>query len=234
MDALARFAKEKFPHLFYWLYGLKSRRYRSLSARDIFTAKYERDLWHGDESISGPGSSLDNTRVVRQKLPDMLQALGVRRLLDIPCGDYFWMNHMDLPIEQYIGADIVAPLIAENQSKYARSGREFRIIDLLRDPLPTVDLILCRDCLVHFSNSDVLSALHQMKASGSTYMLTTTYPEKRQNIDILTGQWRPVNLQNLPFNLPAPIQLLVEESTEQNGFCSDKSLGLWELERLSL
>ena len=233
MEAITRIAKEKFPRLFYWLYGLKSRRYKKLSASEIFTEKFENNLWHGDESLSGPGSSMDNTRVVRQKLPGLLRSLGVRRMLDIPCGDFFWMNHIELPVEEYIGADSVEALIVDNQRKYGRPGREFQTIDLLKDPLPRVDVIFCRDCLVHFSYSDVRRALKQMQDSGSTYLLTTTYPEKAPNVDILTGQWRPLNLQKPPFSFPAPIQMFLEESTEQNGFCADKSLGLWVLNTLS-
>lgn len=36
---------------------------------------------------------------------------GVRSVLDIPCGDFFWFKEIKLDLDSYIGGDIVAPLI---------------------------------------------------------------------------------------------------------------------------
>ncbi len=95
-----------------------------------------------------------------------------------------------------------------------------------------VDLIFCRDCLVHFSNDNILKTFENLKNTGSKYILTTTFTECDENIDIVTGDWRIINLTLAPFNLPEPLQIINENCTEGDGAFSDKSLGLWKISDL--
>ncbi len=194
-----------------------------------FRHAYNANLWAGPESPSGPGASLDQTVAIRRHLPRLLQQLDVQRLLDLPCGDCHWMATIDLGTIHYIGADFLPEIIATNRERYGSATRDFRVLDLISSPLPRADLVLCRDCLVHLSFSDITRALANLRASGSTYLLTTTFPQQATNVDIRTGDWRPLNLQAPPFNWPAPRELLVEECTEGGGVFADKSLGLWRL-----
>jgi hypothetical protein len=60
---------------------------------------------------SGAGSDLEATKVVAAALPAVLESLGVRTILDIPCGDFLWMRHVDLSAVTYIGADVIESLI---------------------------------------------------------------------------------------------------------------------------
>ncbi|MDI6732959.1 MAG: class I SAM-dependent methyltransferase [Planctomycetota bacterium] len=139
------------------------------------------------------------------------------------------MKETELNIDRYIGVDIVGPLIAQNQQKYGNQKREFIAADIIKDKLPCVDLILCRDCLVHLSFRDDFSAIRNFKASQSRFLLATTYSDVSDNRDIITGKWRPLNLEEPPFNFPAPIKLINEKCTVKDGKYADKSLGLWEL-----
>ncbi len=201
------------------------------SAEQVFTHIYANNVWGDAESASGVGSNLEQTRLLRAKLPVLLRELGVQRLLDIPCGDFHWLSRVDLGVASYLGADIVAALVAANQARHGRDepGRSiaFTAMDLLAGPLPCVDLVLCRDCLVHLSNDDVRQALRQIKRSGSTHLLTTTYPTRANDKDIRTGEWRPLNLQAAPFALPTPAAAMLEGCTERNGRFPDKTLALW-------
>lgn len=200
-----------------------------VSPSDAFRHAYAQNLWAGPESPSGPGASLDQTAAIRRQLPPLLHRLGVRTLLDLPCGDCHWMSAIDLSSVHYIGADFLPELIETNLRRHGGPKRDFRVLDLTSSPLPRVDLILCRDCLVHLSFSDINRALGNIRASGSTYLLTTTFPQQATNTDIRTGDWRPLNLAAAPFHWPPPVELLVEECTEADGVFADKSLGLWEL-----
>jgi hypothetical protein len=152
-------------------------------------------------------------------------------MLDIPCGDFNWMKKVDFT-GQYIGADIVEPIIASNQDRYGSPHRNFEVLNIISDKLPKVDLILTRDCLVHLSNQQILKALANIKASGAKYLLATTYlwQSKEFNKNIKTGQWRRVNLHQEPFNLPYPQELIVEGNTWDDD--RDKSLGLWKLDNV--
>lgn len=202
---------------------------RGRSADDVFSSIFAGNGWRGTDSVSGRGSDLEQTRVVTRELPAVVREFGIRSMLDIPCGDFNWMKHVELGGVTYIGADIVAALVDENNLRYSREGVSFRRLDLLKDQLPAVNLIFCRDCLVHLSENDIGAALHSICASGSSFLLTTTFPKRRRNRDIATGQWRPLNLQAPPFDFPPPLLLLNEECAQDGGQFKDKSLGLWRV-----
>ena len=94
-------------------------------------------------------------------------------------------------------------------------------------PLPSADLLLCRDCLVHLSFQDAGQALANIRRSTIGYLLTTTFPGEADNQDIVTGDWRPLNLERPPFSFPAPLDRIKEGCTEAGGRFGDKSLALW-------
>jgi SAM-dependent methyltransferase len=200
--------------------------------RQVFSHIHRHNAWKNAESVSGPGSTLTNTAAIRRQLPALFEAFSVRSLLDIPCGDFVWMKEIAGCVEHYIGADIVEALIRANTARYGEpeyAHARFVTLNLADDALPAVDVIFCRDCLVHFSFHDIDRALANIKRSGSRYLLTTTFPARQTNADITTGQWRPINLQAAPFNLPEPLRLISEEYTGSRGHYPDKSLGLWEI-----
>lgn len=185
------------------------------------------NLW-GAQSRSGLGSELAATSRLRAVLPSFLARHGVRSLLDAPCGDFGWLSKVDLGVS-YTGADIVPSLVDENERRYGgpSAGRRFVTLDLTKDALPHADLVLCRDCLVHLSFDNIGRALANIQASGATYLLTTTFLEHDANTDIEDGDWRMLNLERAPFNLPPPIDVLVEDCEEGDGAYADKALGLW-------
>jgi hypothetical protein len=198
-----------------------------------FERIFETNLWGAGSSRSGVGAELASTASLRERLPGFLEKLGIRSLLDIPCGDCSWLSTLELPCA-YTGADIVPRLVEENERRYGGpgSGRRFLRLDLTTDPLPPADLILCRDCLVHLSFRNVFRALANVRRSGARYLLTTTFLEHGENADIEDGDWRLLNLEHPPFRLPPPVDLLVEGCVEGDGAYADKALGLWDIARL--
>lgn len=202
-----------------------------LAALDLaarFAYIHERNLWEGAESRSGAGSGLDETETLRRELPGLLARLGVRELLDVPCGDFRWLSETDLACA-YTGADIVPALAAENETRFAGAGRRFLTLDLTRDPLPPADAVLCRDCLVHLSFANIEHALTNLRRGGARWLLATTFPGIAANRDIEDGDWRPLNLALPPLGLGAPAELLVEGCREGGGAYADKALGVWRL-----
>ncbi len=89
-------------------------------------------------------------------------------------------------------------------------------------------MIFCRDCFVHLSYADIAKATNNIKRSGSRYLLTTTFGRK-SNHDIITGDWRPINLCAPPFNWPAPVEIIYEDESGDN---HDKAMGLWRISDL--
>jgi len=84
--------------------------------------------------------------------------LEISSLLDLPCGDFNWMRHTDLPGIDYTGIDIVQPLIERQSGMYTQPGRRFLRLDISAILCPD-DLILCRDGFVHLSFGDITRAL---------------------------------------------------------------------------
>jgi hypothetical protein len=197
---------------------------------ETFDRYYSQNTWGNSESVSGSGSTLAQTQTLRTVLPTLFSDLSVRSLLDLPCGDFHWMRHV--PLEngiQYLGADVVEALVQRNQEQFGSERVRFIRLDVLCDRIPRVDLILCRDCLVHLPNADIRRALFNLSRSGSQWLLTTTFPGHHAAKDIALGKWRPLNLEAEPFCLPPPLMLVVERCTQGNGRFADKSLGLWHL-----
>jgi SAM-dependent methyltransferase len=194
---------------------------------DIFRRKYSEKLWGDHESESGGGSTLVSTARLRAALPELLEKLEIKSILDIPCGDFYWMREVDMPDIDYLGGDIVGDLVLKNVQKYSDALTNFDILDVLTSELPKVDLIICRDCLMHFSFEDAFKAMENLCKSGSKYLLTTTFPH-HENVSIETGDWYPINLQREPFPLGVPM-LLLNEGDQDLNYC-DKSVGLWRIE----
>ena len=201
-------------------------------ARHVFTDIYRRRFWGDQDSVSGPGSDFEQTRAVTEELPRLLRELDISTLFDIPCGDFHWMSNVELGQVDYLGADIVKQLIRQNEKRYQGPGRRFRCLNLIEDPLPEVDLVLCRDCLVHFSFEDLFKALRNLCRSRSRYLLTTHFPACTENRQIATGDWRALNLVLAPFLLPEPRRVITENCTLEGGLHGDKCLALWELEEI--
>jgi len=202
------------------------------STKSVFTETYSRNRWNGRQSRSGTGSDLNETSVLIDRLPEVLNSLEVQSMLDIPCGDFNWMQHVKMESINYLGADIVEELIAKNSKQYTNATRRFQVLDLTKDKLPKVDLIFCRDCLVHLWYSLIEKAINNVIESKSKYVIFTTFTSVSQNKNILTGSWRPLNLSIAPFSFPDPVYLIDElygELTGDRRF--KKSLGVWKVDQ---
>ncbi len=211
---------------------------RALEVADVkrkFSEFYRDNVFGGHESRSGEGSSLEQTATIREQIPKLVKAIGATSFLDAPCGDFNWMQYVDLGVERYFGIDVVEELIARNQRRYGNEYRQFVCINLIDDLPPAADLVLCRDCLVHLSFKQAKRVLDNFKRSRSRYLLTTTFVGRGENVD-LKGRdvWRTLNLELPPFNFDKPLKLINENCTEGGGAYSDKCLGLWRLSDLEV
>ncbi len=194
--------------------------------RRLFQRAYDEPLtWGSKESASGVGSELAATENIRHWLPETLRRLGARSLLDVPCGDWNWMQHVDLSGLDYTGVDIVASVVARNQEAFSRPGVRFLCADAIREPLPKADAALCRDCLIHLSFLDGLALLRNIARSGATYLFASTQRDLAANTDKLTGTtWRPLNLERPPFKFPPPLDMVSDNYAEKRHY-----LALWRI-----
>lgn len=188
---------------------IKDRRISKIFAlentEDRFTKIAQVNYWRSKESVSGPGSTLNSTENLRQKLPELFERFAIADIFDAPCGDFNWMklvvrnNNVN-----YTGADIVKPLIKNNLARFKNANTNFLHLDITKQPFPKADLWICRDCLFHFSFADTLSALNRYLESEIPYVLTSTYKNTSgfDNSDIKTGHWRLIDLFSAPYLFP--------------------------------
>jgi len=209
-------------------------RFLNRSAKEIFTEIEKKNVWHEQESVSGFGSALAQVKTVIEELPKVIKELNIKTIFDIPCGDFNWFKEINLSNNIYLGGDIVEDIVHRNNQKYQSDNINFVQFNMLEDIQESMDLVFCRDSLVHLSIMDIWKALLNIQKSNSRYLMTTTFTQEEKNNDIVTGGWRPLNLMKAPFNFPEPIRIINENCTEKDGVFKDKSLAVWEIKDLGL
>ena len=202
----------------------------SLTDNYIFTKFYTNNKWGSSESLSGEGSTKSNTSSIRIAIPRIIKNYSIKTFFDVPCGDFNWMRLVNLENCNYIGGDIVNLIVEKNNKKFRNKKRSFINFNMINDVPPKVDLIFCRDALIHLSNSSSLQVLKNFKKSGSRFLLTTHFPNEKQNIFIVNGMFRRINLEIKPFNFPIPIETFLENKLE--GSIQKKYLALWDLNNI--
>ena len=185
------------------LIKLEKKLFKTKSVEERFNLIYSTNYWFDKESRSGTGSSLRTTKNIRFHLPKIFEKFNIKKLFDAPCGDFNWMRNVLKSVEiDYLGSDIVKDLIASNK-KYESDKIKFSKLDIRVDNLPASDLMICRDCLFHFSYEDIFLFLNNFISSDIKYILLTSNLNeeyKFENKDIVTGDYRKIDLFSKPFN----------------------------------
>ena len=194
-------------------------------------------FYHGQwgrngESISGPGSTLAFTASLRLMLAGLLKHLQVKTFVDAPCGDFNWMQHMDLSGINYIGLDIVPEIIAENQRRFAAKGIAFAQADICVDPLPAADLFMARDVLIHLPHASIFQFFDNFLRHDIAFLLTTSH-HHAENLDVARpGGFRPLNLLEAPFCCPKPLAVLPDYPRTPRGLKHPRDLLLFSRQSL--
>jgi SAM-dependent methyltransferase len=205
--------------------------------RDALRTEFEAKDWSGGKvrSRSGSGSTLEATAALRAALPGLLARHGVKRFLDAPCGDWFWMRHVDLGDVHYTGGDIAREVLDGVIAEHAGEGREFIHLDITADPLPQADMMMCRDCLFHLKWWLRWRFFENFVASGIPWLLTSMHHTRVNRRLKKNGGFAPFNPCAAPFNFADPLET-ISESGEINldpAFLDtargrrQRSMGLW-------
>jgi hypothetical protein len=197
--------------------------------KEVFAAIHAGNLWGNPETASGFGSTIGATEQARAGLQKLIAEHDIRSILDAPCGDFNWMRALQYDGD-YVGADIVAGLVADNQRRYGNDRHRFVELDLVHDSLPPADLVLCRECLNHLSLAEAHAAVRRLGDAAKKILLITHYPAEETNADQLASfRYRPLNFTKSPFNLRQP-DFLIDESLTEPG----KLLAGWDIRRAQL
>ena len=195
------------------------------SMKPVFEDIIQNRRWR--DVVCGTGSTIENTRPLRDQLVPFLKKHNINSMADIPCGDFSWMSQVEFPEGfRYIGGDIVGFMIEQARQKYPRV--ELIEFDLSQDTIPEVDLLFCRDCLFHFSLADIQRTLDNIGCSSVKYVMFTSYYDG-VNHDIRTGAFREVDFLKAPFDFPEPIDFIDEDIP---GATRKRRLCLWSIDTI--
>ena len=210
--------------------------------RRLQKAFEERD-WsaNGKWPVSGKGSTLENTERLRAALPDIFKRYEIKTFVDAPCGDWFWMQRVNLEKITYIGADISSQIVEANKQYYPDPNRSFLHMDITSDPLPEGDLFLCRDCMFHLKTWLRWAFFRNFANSGNKYLLTTVVQTSQNRNLRNNAKFAAFNPMLEPYNFPQPIEIIPETAdvlsiddmaTENTGYRHRASF-LWKREQIA-
>ena len=183
----------------------------------IFTSIFQSNHWVQEEdifpkefiSISGHGSNIntDQSNNLISSLSSFIKNYKINSFLDMPCGDFLWMNELlkKNKIMNYLGIDIVDEIIKKNKKKYENEKIKFSTFDIINFHTDEkFELVFMRDFFIHINNADIKKVLSNIQKMNIDYFAFENY-DISKNEDVITGRHRKVNLKLDPFNLGDPI-----------------------------
>lgn len=167
-------------------------------AATIFTRIYQENLWGLG---SGLGSSPENCFQLIGWLQFFLKKYSIKSVVDYGCGDWQWMQFVNLAEVSYRGVDIVDSVIEANKLKYSQSNVTFTSGSILANVQET-ELAFLKDVLMHLPNQEVKEILDQViKKSKYVVVINSTGMNRYvPNVDIEAGGFRLLDLGIHPFN----------------------------------
>lgn len=188
------------------------------------------------ESVNGPGSDMAQAGRLVTWLPELFRRHHINTILDAPCGDWNWMQYVSLEGFGYLGWDADPKLIEANTRRF---GPMFSCVNILTASIPKADVIICRDYLAHLPNEYLLQALDSFRASGSTYLLASTYPGASNerpydpNMYVWSGYYEmDHDLEKPPFSMAAPLESIEEAPGPVGVLTNPHELALFRLQSL--
>ena len=185
--------------------------------KEIFENIYKNKIWNnGNDEIplSGPGSSLINTKNCSELLDNFIYLNNCETILDLGCGDLTWISKTkffnDNNIE-YTGIDIVENLINIHTKKYF--NKKFYCYDItqLNININFNSLIIIRDVLFHLYNDQILKIFNNIK-NKFNFIVITSCKNTVNNDNFNEYYFSEKNINIEPFNISQNYLIKLEEN----------------------
>jgi len=199
------------------------------------------------KSASGVGSALGKaTEISLEFIVNVTRRFGATSLLDIPCGDVNWIFDSyetdTLPI--YVGLDITKAVLELNTQRFVHhSNKKFMFWDATECPLPRFrnvtngaeqpfDIVHVRDVIQHLTLDQGVKYFCNVFKSGAKVLITTTFPESGENVNIKEGEFYYNDLSREPFSFPTSDNCFPTHPNEEgDSTCAyDLTAGTWRQE----
>ena len=226
--------KYRYLNLYYWLRKLSFTKFfqkniflsNSFKRKIIFNLIFKSYHWRDyhkttiNESDSGVGSDLIVTKQLIKDLDIFFKNNRISSILDIACGDFFWMNKLinNNKYLNYLGLEIVESIVKNNNKIFSNQKVKFKCTDVINEELPqNHDFILVRDFLIHIKNTDIINLVHKIKKSNCKYFAINNFPNIKKNDEIKGyGHHRYVNIEIPPFNLTNVFKVIDDHDRKLN------------------
>jgi hypothetical protein len=161
-----------------------------------------KNTWKSGESVSGTGSEMNATVLVRECIGKWLLEYHVKTLNDI-CGDANWQRFIPgISSVDYQGYDISTSALVGARRKNLDTDFKFDKLDLVTNIPRVADMMLVRDVIQHLPHEMGLRALRNVIRSGTRYLVVSSYPGHANERDISSpGRFYKNNVFKPPFDV---------------------------------
>lgn len=167
---------------------------------NTFENIYSKNLWGPKENLCGDGSDIKYNRPLLEFLNNYISKNKIKNIFDLGCGDFALFKHLNFSDKKYFGVDIVKSLIESNNEKYKNSNVKFFYDDIRGFVFERpCDLIIIKDVFAHVDNSSCLQILFNIRNHKNILVINDIGSEKHNNLDIVTGGYRTVDINDWPF-----------------------------------
>ena len=181
----------------------------------VFENIYNNKLWNNgrkDIPLSGPGSSLENTKQCSAILNKFIYDNNCKSVLDLGCGDLTWISKTrffnDTSIK-YTGVDVVESLITSHSTNYPENT--FLCKDLVNyNNVELTSLIIIRDVIFHLKNEEILSIFENIRNKFDFLLITSCKNDiNTDNFD--KWHFSNKNIHNKPFDKSHEFEININE-----------------------
>lgn len=192
-----------------------------------FDKVYETKRW-GKNILSGPGSSIKETRGIIEPIINIINEKKIKKIIDGSCGDCNWIMEVlkKCPDVEYIGTDISKYIININKKKFKNvKNVSFHFKNYLQEDVEKCDLFIFRHTMMHLKDDVNLSILDNIKKNAKYALLTSHLhvkknPSNNERISLVKGSnndafcWMYTNMNIPPYNLNKFILKKIKETTK--------------------
>ena len=154
----------------------------------VFSQIYKNCIWNNKNPnipLSGPGSSMEQTKKCRNMLESFVDNYGIMTITDLGCGDLTWMSQCNFFSKiNYIGIDAATQIISQHKEKYDKT---FLCEDITSYQIQQTDLIILRDVVFHLSIEEVQNIFRNIKDKFKFIAVTSCNNAENTNI---FDQWK--------------------------------------------
>lgn len=171
----------------------------------VFTTIYKKKLWGSDASLEDENPFIDYIEEFLEQTAD------VQSILDVGCGDWAFSRNISWGNREVLGVDVIRSLVLKNQAQFGNEHIRFAYLDAVIDPLPSADLLICKDVWIHLPNDMILPFLDKMKKFKYCILINEFNTPRflECNSNSVLGESRPIDVTANPFFLkPAKVSYL--------------------------